>query len=58
MPTRLGDGADGTQTFAVRAATVPAAIATATTRAHSHEAVQHRRGARIDPRGAHAVPFH
>ncbi|MFE0458933.1 hypothetical protein ACFW1A_06680 [Kitasatospora sp. NPDC058965] len=58
MPTRLGSSGVGTQTFAVRAATVPAAIATATARALSHQAVQHRRGAKIDPLGARAVPFH
>ncbi|PYC88249.1 hypothetical protein C7C46_00955 [Streptomyces tateyamensis] len=58
MPTRLTTGAHGTQTFAVRALTIPDAIATATALAHSHQAATRRRGAEIDPLGACAAPFH
>ncbi|MEV4556362.1 hypothetical protein AB0K51_05105 [Kitasatospora sp. NPDC049285] len=55
MPTSGPDGGRGEQTFAVRAASHPAALAEAAATAQAHPALRHRRGAGIDLTAATAV---
>ncbi|MGW4693928.1 hypothetical protein ACWEO1_16235 [Kitasatospora cineracea] len=58
MPTTSPTGTRGEQTFAVRAPTCTEALTAATTTAHTHPALRHRRGARIDTTGARATLHH
>ncbi|MFJ4677711.1 hypothetical protein [Kitasatospora sp. NPDC088783] len=51
-------GACGEQTFAVRALTHVEALAAAATTAHTHPALRHRRGARLDTAAARAALHH